>query len=68
MRNLEVNNAFVIYLLLLQISKKYAKALLALIETCKISNYIAKGNTKLLLNEAALFPLSATETVVGIVS
>lgn len=66
MRNLEVNNAFVIYLLLLHISKKYAKALLALIETCKIS--IAKGNTKLLLNEAALFPLSATETVVGIVS
>lgn len=66
-RNLVVNNAFVIYLLPLQISKKYAKILLALTETFIFSNFLAEVNTKLLLNKAALFPFSATENVVGIV-
>lgn len=51
----------------LQISKNYAKILLALTETFGIPNYVAKVNTELLLNEAVLFPLSAAENVVGIV-
>lgn len=68
MGNLVVYSAFLIYLLPLQISKKYAMILLALTETFKISNYVAEVNTKLLLNEAALFLLRPTENVVGIVS
>ena len=59
-RDLVVDNAFAISLLPIQLSKKYAKILLALTEVFRSANYVAEVNTKLVLCEAALFPFFAS--------
>lgn len=58
--DLVADNAFAISLLPIQLSKKYAKILLALTEAFRSANYVAQVNTKVILCDAALFSFSAS--------